>query len=119
MKTQMRHKHYVLDQNKIRQAKKILNAKTEKETIEKALDVVLYEVGTKQSCKDKGSIEDIFDIATNCQDSDMACKIRLSIPFLSISAKPKMKMFVSRTTLVTFLSATRWLPLIYIFVNKT
>ena len=38
-----RHKHLKLDQAKIDRAKKLLGAKTEQETIERALDVVLAE----------------------------------------------------------------------------
>jgi hypothetical protein len=38
-----RHKHLKLDQGKIDRAKKLLGAKTEQETIERALDVVLAE----------------------------------------------------------------------------
>jgi hypothetical protein len=38
-----RHKHLKLDQTKIDRAKKLLGAKTEQETIERALDLVLGE----------------------------------------------------------------------------
>jgi hypothetical protein len=38
-----RHKHLKLDQAKIDRAKKLLGAKTEQETIERALDAVLAE----------------------------------------------------------------------------
>jgi hypothetical protein len=38
-----RHKHLKLDQSKIDRAKKLLGAKTEQETIERALDLVLGE----------------------------------------------------------------------------
>lgn len=38
-----RHKHLKLDQGKIDRAKKLLGAKTEQETIERALDLVLGE----------------------------------------------------------------------------
>jgi hypothetical protein len=38
-----RHKHLKLDQSKIDRAKKLLGAKTEQETIERALDLVLAE----------------------------------------------------------------------------
>lgn len=38
-----RHKHLKLDQTKIDRAKKLLQAKTEQETIERALDLVLGE----------------------------------------------------------------------------
>ena len=38
-----RHKHLKLDQTKIDRAKKLLGAKTEQETIDRALDLVLGE----------------------------------------------------------------------------
>jgi hypothetical protein len=38
-----KHKHLKLDQSKIDRAKKLLGAKTEQETIERALDLVLAE----------------------------------------------------------------------------
>ena len=38
-----RHKHLKLDQSKIDRAKKLLGAKTEQETVERALDLVLGE----------------------------------------------------------------------------
>jgi hypothetical protein len=38
-----RHKHLKLDQSKIDRAKKLLGAKTEQDTIEQALDLVLGE----------------------------------------------------------------------------
>lgn len=38
-----RHKHLKLDQSKIDRAKKLLRAKTETETIDRALDLVLGE----------------------------------------------------------------------------
>ena len=39
--TVAKHKHFVLDQKKIKRAQKVLGAKTEKETVEKALDEVI------------------------------------------------------------------------------
>jgi len=38
-----RHKHYVLDEDKIRRAQKLLGTKTETETIERALEEVITE----------------------------------------------------------------------------
>ena len=38
-----KHKHLKLDQSKIDRAKKLLGAKTEQETIERALDLLLAE----------------------------------------------------------------------------
>jgi hypothetical protein len=37
------HKHFQLDVSKIKRAKKVLQAKTETETIERALDLVIEE----------------------------------------------------------------------------
>lgn len=42
-KSRMRHKHFRLDSGKISRAQKVLNAQTETETIERALDMVLSE----------------------------------------------------------------------------
>ncbi len=42
-KSALRHKHYVLDEAKIRRAQKLLGAKTETETIERALEEVITE----------------------------------------------------------------------------
>ncbi|MBI5198338.1 MAG: hypothetical protein HZA19_06995 [Nitrospirae bacterium] len=42
MKTAIRRKNYLLDENKIRHAKKILGTKTETETIDRALDLVVF-----------------------------------------------------------------------------
>ena len=38
-----RHKHYVLDEAKIKRAQRLLGAQTETETIERALDEVIAE----------------------------------------------------------------------------
>jgi hypothetical protein len=42
-KSATRHKHYVLDEAKIRRAQKLLGTKTETETIERALEEVITE----------------------------------------------------------------------------
>jgi hypothetical protein len=42
-KRQISHKHYRLDSRKIKRAQKVLNAKTETETVDRALDWVLSE----------------------------------------------------------------------------
>lgn len=42
MKTAIKRKNYLLDENKIRHAKKILGTKTETETIDQALDLVVF-----------------------------------------------------------------------------
>jgi hypothetical protein len=39
----IRHKHLKLDQGKIDRAKRLMQAKTEQETVERALDLVLAE----------------------------------------------------------------------------
>ncbi|PYV17442.1 MAG: hypothetical protein DMG07_05810 [Acidobacteria bacterium] len=41
--TRTKHKHYVLDEAKIRQAQELLGTATETETIERALDEVIRE----------------------------------------------------------------------------
>lgn len=41
--TKRAHKHYQLDQSKIKRAQNVLRAKTETETIERALDFVIAE----------------------------------------------------------------------------
>jgi hypothetical protein len=56
-----RHKHLVLDQAKLDRAKKLLHAKTERETIERALDLVLGEeaiLAAHRRVKAKGGFED-------------------------------------------------------------
>ena len=40
-RTQATHKHYLLDEKKIRRARQILGAKTETETIDRALDRII------------------------------------------------------------------------------
>ena len=42
-KPKLAHKHFILDQRKLTRARKVLGAKTETETIERALDHVLSE----------------------------------------------------------------------------
>ncbi len=39
----VRHKHVLLDQAKLNEAKRILRAKTETETLDRALDLILTE----------------------------------------------------------------------------
>jgi hypothetical protein len=41
--TQVKHKHYILDEAKIKQAQKLLGTATETETIERALEEVISE----------------------------------------------------------------------------
>ena len=40
-RTQAKHKHYILDEAKIKRAQKLLGTRTETETIERALDEVI------------------------------------------------------------------------------
>ena len=58
-----KHKHLKLDQSKIDRAKKLLGAKTEQETIERALDLVLAEasiVNAHRRVAAVGGFEDPF-----------------------------------------------------------
>ena len=59
-----RDKHLRLDQTKIDRAKKLLGAKTEQETIEQALDLVLGEepiLKAHRRVKAVGGFEDAFE----------------------------------------------------------
>ena len=59
----IKHKHLKLDQSKIDRAKKLLGAKTEQETIERALDLVLGEepiLRVHRRLKAVGGFEDAF-----------------------------------------------------------
>ncbi len=42
-RTAVKHKHFVLDENKIKRAQKALGARSETETIDRALDEVIAE----------------------------------------------------------------------------
>jgi hypothetical protein len=58
-----RHKHLKLDQSKIDRAKKLLGAKTEQETIERALDLLLSEeplLKVHRRVKAVGGFEDAY-----------------------------------------------------------
>jgi hypothetical protein len=58
-----RHKHLKLDQSKIDRAKKLLRAKTETETIERALDLVLGEepiLKAHKRLKNVGGFEPVY-----------------------------------------------------------
>ena len=64
-----RHKHLLLDQGKIEKARKALGARTETETIERALEIVIGEdeknrrawTATEKLIKNGIQIEDVFD----------------------------------------------------------
>ena len=63
-----RHKHLLLDQGKIEKARKALGARTETETIERALEIVIGEdeknrrawAATEKLIKNGIEIEDVF-----------------------------------------------------------
>lgn len=58
-----RHKHLKLDQSKIDRARRLLGAKTEQETIERALDLVLSEeliLRAHKRVKGVGGFKDFF-----------------------------------------------------------
>ena len=59
----LRHKHLRLDQGKLNRARRILGAKTETETLERALDLVVSEAEidtTLRKARGKGRIRKVF-----------------------------------------------------------
>jgi len=64
----IKHKHYALDEAKIKRAQKLLGTKTETETIERALEQVISErerqrrawAATERFIKGGGTIKDVF-----------------------------------------------------------
>ncbi len=66
--TAHKHKHFVLDQGKIKRAQKALGAKTETETIDRALEIVIAEdeknrrawTATEKLIRDGIKIRDVF-----------------------------------------------------------
>ena len=63
MKTDLRRKNFYLDQKKIVRAKKILGTRTETETIDAALDLVIFRrdiLRSLQKVAGKGGVEKIF-----------------------------------------------------------
>ncbi len=59
----IRHKHLKLDQRKIDRARRVLAARTEQETLERALDMVLAEdrlVRVLRRGRASGGFEDVF-----------------------------------------------------------
>ncbi len=59
----IRHKHLKLDQRKIDKARRVLDAKTEQETVDRALDMVLAEdriVRVLRRGRAIGGFEDLF-----------------------------------------------------------
>ena len=69
--TRMKHKHYVLNEAKIRRAQKLLGTATETETIERALDEVISErernrkawAATERLLKSRIHVRDVFQPA--------------------------------------------------------
>lgn len=58
-----RHKHVQLDQAKLNRARKILGAKTETETLERALDIIVSEAEIDtvlRKVRGKGRIRKVF-----------------------------------------------------------
>ena len=51
MKTAVKRKNYNLDEIKIKRAQKILGAKTETETLDKALDLIMFQTDLLESLK--------------------------------------------------------------------
>lgn len=63
MKSTIKRKNFYLDENKIKRAKRILGAKNETQTIDKALDLVVFRKDILQSLKTvagKGGVKKIF-----------------------------------------------------------
>lgn len=59
----LRHKHLRLDQTKIDRARRLLRAKTEQETLERALDLVLAEepvLRAHRKVRGVGGFTDVF-----------------------------------------------------------
>ncbi len=56
-------KQFILEQDKIRQVRKIVNAKTDTEAITKALDIIIENTKIEamlKSIKSKGTIKDVY-----------------------------------------------------------
>jgi hypothetical protein len=63
----LRHKHLKIDQRKLDHAKRLLRAKTEQETIDRALDVLIAEgaiLRAHRKVKRTGGFEDVFGDAS-------------------------------------------------------
>ena len=65
MKKSLARKNYVLDMNKLRSAQKAIGAKTETETIHRALEMAANELALAQALKNlldrgKGRVVDVF-----------------------------------------------------------
>ena len=63
MKQAIKRKNFYLDEIKIKEAQKILETKTETETIDRALDLVLFRkeiLNSLKKVKGKGGVESIY-----------------------------------------------------------
>ena len=63
MKQTVKRKNYYLDETKIKGAQKILETKTETETIDRELDLVLFRkkiLDSLKKTKGKGTVEKVF-----------------------------------------------------------
>jgi len=65
LKKSLSRKNYVLDMNKLRSAQKAIGAKTETETIHRALEMAANELALAQALKNllnrgKGRVADVF-----------------------------------------------------------
>ena len=63
MKATVKRKNFYLDEKKIRRVKRILGTKTETETIDRSLDLVLFRKEIRESLRKvagKGGIEKVF-----------------------------------------------------------
>ncbi|MFQ5849871.1 MAG: hypothetical protein ACE5JU_04695 [Candidatus Binatia bacterium] len=63
MKTNLKRKNYYLDERKIKRAKRILGARTETETIDAALDLIVFRkeiLDSLEKVAGKGQVERIF-----------------------------------------------------------
>lgn len=61
----IRHKHLKLEQTKLDRAKKLLGARSEQETVERALDVLLGEepiLKALEAARKVGGVRDVFDL---------------------------------------------------------
>jgi len=59
----LRHKHVRIDQKKLEKAKKVLDARTDTETLDRALTVVVAEAdidATLRSVRGKGRLKKVF-----------------------------------------------------------
>jgi hypothetical protein len=58
----VRHKHLKLEQTKLTRAKRLLGAKTEQETVERALDVLLGEEQVLKALRKSRAVGGLVDV---------------------------------------------------------